>query len=138
MRQNKVHGKAGIEHNPVRIAPQDNKTVRNLDNFNCFKAGKAALPKGKASGDDDPRSLEEEVDDNGNGESTDKHKHGPGPNRRKGRADVSVSNSEHDGREAACGRSKMPYFVARKRGGGARWRGDCEDRKVGGCEAAKE
>lgn len=29
---------------------------------------------GKASGDDDPRSLEKEVDDNGNGESTDKHK----------------------------------------------------------------
>ncbi|KAF3558499.1 hypothetical protein F2Q69_00016095 [Brassica cretica] len=57
--------------------------------------------------------------------------HGPDPNRRKGRADVSVSNSEHDGREAACGGSEMPYFVARKRGGGARWRGDCEDRKVG-------
>nr|VDD53208.1 unnamed protein product [Brassica oleracea] len=66
--------KSVVSSDPVRIAPQDNKTVSNLDNFNCFKAGKVALLKGNASSDDDPRSLEEEVDDNGNGEYTDKHK----------------------------------------------------------------
>ncbi|CAN7111760.1 unnamed protein product [Brassica rapa subsp. narinosa] len=74
MRRNKIHGKARMEHSPVRTATQDNKTVRNLDNFNCFKAGKVALLKGNAFGDDEPQSLEEEIYDNGNGESTDKPK----------------------------------------------------------------
>lgn len=46
---------------PVRTAPQDNKTVRDFDNFICFIAGEMTL-------------LMEKVLDDGIGEPTDSHK----------------------------------------------------------------